>query len=805
MGSIDELPLHVVENEYGVSHLDYWTAPPAKVVRRYVEDYNIATTTTAGKPVSPACLNCQIAQIERYKDSNEYAIRRLKTILRQEPKRDGKKEAELRKGQLVTLLQRKGTWCKVQTTTIRGQCIEDAHHDVIYSDDREMLEQSTCRCGSRYRVISERKDGWVLWDSLTFFKCPCTFFPAKYELPKQLQKELSIEEQEQALVFLDPVRWVREWLGMEPRDNQKLNLMCTSKNIVLREGRRAGKTWGEVMTLLHYILTTEIPEGTDTDGNPVFRGPEVLVATPFLSQIELIFGIIDKMVTRNKEIKIKRRVKTPFHTIEFSNGGKVEGFTTGTQSKQEAGTVLGQAADLILLDEVDRMDSSDIVRAIRPIQITSPHVRMMSSSTPTGKREWFYNRCMNDHRFKEFYFPSTIISHWEEVKEEAEAEGTQEFFLQEYMAVFTAQISGVYQPAYIAAAESSYAYNQPQPYVDANGTQVNLSLRNPAWKYTMGVDWNTNAGTEILVVGMDPITMHCWVVDVENVGKQDWQQTKAVETVFKMNAKWTPDYIYVDRGYGGQQIEIMQRMALEASQQAIGNPAALLVTSLYAYDFGSKIEYRDPMTGTMKKTNAKAFLVENSVRRFEERRIHFSARDPFLTKQLLNYIVDGVSPAGVPRYGMNSTQVGDHRLDALNLALVPFRLHLSDFAPNGKPVTSVGFTNFGSGMTRTVDTGDEKGFEEFMANIPRNKNGAPAFGGRILLARPEPGYVEKKRAEGYNEVNMSRTAALDAHSQDSVPEYRYGWSSDTEWKEKKKYAPAKIVRRTHKKPRRRTF
>jgi len=795
----------MVENEYGVSYLDYWSPPSPKVVRRYVEDYNITTITPSGQDISPACLNCQISQIERYHDSNEYAVRRPKTALRQEPVKDGKRLAELRKGQLVTMLQRKGIWCKVQTTTIRGQCIEDDQHEIVYSDDREMLEQSACPCGSKYRVISERQEGWVLWDSLTFFKCPCSFIPDKYVLPKQLQKELTPEEQEQALVFLDPIRWVREWLGMEPRENQKLNLMCTCKNIVLREGRRAGKTWGECMTVLHYLLTTEIAEGTDADGNLVFRGPEVLVATPFLSQIELIFGIIDKMVARNKEIKVVRRVKTPFHTIEFSNGAKIEGFTTGSQSKQEAGTVLGQAADLILLDEVDRMDSSDIIRAIRPIQITSPHVRMMASSTPTGKREWFYSRCMSDPRFKEFYFPSTIISHWEEVKEEAEAEGTQEFFLQEYMAVFTAQISGVYQPAYIAAAETSYAYNQAHPYTDPDGRQINLQLRNSGWKYTMGVDWNTNAGTEIVVVGMDPLTMHCWVVDVENIGKQDWQQTKAIEAIFKKNAKWIPDYIYVDRGYGTQQIEVMQRMALEAAHMQNNNPAALLINSLYSYDFGSKIEYRDPMTGGMKKTNAKAFLVENSVRRFEEGRIHYSARDPFLTKQLLNYIVDGISPAGVPRYGMNSLQVGDHRLDALNLALVPFRLHLSDFAPDGIPVTSVGFTNFGSRIARSIQTENGDGFDEFLANVPRNKNGAPAFGGRLLRILNEPGYVEKKMAEGYNEVNMSRTAKLDEYSKDSVQEYKYGWNSDTEWKEKRKHASAKVVRRTHSKPKRRTF
>ena len=154
---------------------------------------------------------------------------------------------------------------------------------------------------------------------------------------------------------------------------------------------------------------------------------------------------------------------------------------------------------------------------------------------------------------------------------------------------------------------------------------------------------------------------------------------------------------------------------------------------------------------------------------------------------------------------MNSTQVGDHRLDALNLALIPYRIHLSDFAPEGEPVTHVGFTSFGAQMIRSIVQDGEQQLEEFMANIPRDEHGSPAIGGRVVRIRAEPGYVEMKRAEGYNEINMSRTAKLDQHpNSNEVPEYRYGWDSDTEWKHKK-YASAKVVKRTHSKPRRRTF
>ena len=804
-------PVNYVKNEYGVSSVDYWSKPKPETIARYVRDHNISTHLPDGRPIHTACINCQIVQIDKYKESYDYTIKVAGVILRVSDDNSSETVAHLRQSQLVTLISRKGDWCNIRTTTTYARCMEHPdEHPVVFSDKRDLLEQGKCiKCESRFRVISEQSEGWVEWKHMGFFKIPCKFIPARYEIPKQLQATLSPEDAEKAKNILDPVGWVNHYLGMEPRPHQQLNLMCTARNIVLREGRRSGKTWGECFWMLYYVLTTEIFDGKDAEGNIVYRGPKVVVATPYLSQIELIFGILDKMIERNKEIKktVVRHVRTPFHVIKFSNGASIEGFTTGAQSKQEAGTVRGQDADLLLLDEVDIMDSDDITRSIRPIQITSVDVRLMVSSTPTGKREWFYNICKNDPRFKEFYFPSTVISHWEEVKAEAEAEGTHEYFLQEYMAVFTVQITGVYQPTYVAQAETPYAYGQREPYLDhRSGKEIFLSKRNEDWIYTMGVDWNTNAGTEILVGGLDKKTMDFWVTQVINVPKQDWQQKRAMDAIVELNALWLPKYIYVDRGYGATQIEMLQRHAMEVSMMNPSDPAARMVENLHAYDFGSKVEYRDPMTNRVKKTHAKAFLVENSVRRFEESRIHYSNKDQFLTKQLLNYIIAGYTPTGIPKYSMNSEKIGDHRLDALNLALIPFKLHLTDFAVMGEPCTSVGFMKgFGAGVTVSTVQDDGQIYEEVAVDFPRDENGNLLAGGEILNFRHDPGYVEKKRAEGYNEVDFSRNRKLDVGRNDNeIPDLRIGWQSDTEYKYKKN-PTSKVVRRSHTKPPRRTF
>jgi hypothetical protein len=799
--------LHEIVNEYGVSSIDYWSRPKPAILKHFEKNHNITMEMPDGSSIHPVCLNCQINQILKYPESNDYSVRHKGVSLYDDPNGASDTTAQLRKGSTCTMLRRNDDWCKVRATTLEARCIENPDdHPIIYSDEREILSESLCKCGSRMRVVEEENEGWVLWDNLTFFKCPCEFIPEKKTLPKRLQKLLSKDDQDRARLLIDPVAWVENHLGMKPRDNQRLNLMCTCKNMVLREGRRSGKTWGECMFVLNYVLTNEFYDGKDALGNDVYRGPKVVVATPYLSQIELIFGILDSMLHRNPDLLASRvrYVKTPFHVMKFSNGAEIQGFTTGTQSKQEAGTVRGQAADMILLDEVDIMDSNDITRSIRPIQITSPHVRLMVSSTPTGKREWFYNICENAPRFKEFYFPSTIIPHWDQVKEEAEAEGTHEYFLQEYMAVFTVQITGVYQPTYIAMAETPYVCGQSEPYIGANG-EVPIHIRCEDWIYTMGVDWNTNAGTEILVLGFDRDTLNQWVVETKNIPKQDWQQLAAMEQIIELNSKWLPKYIYMDRGYGATQIEALQRYAMEKRAINPSSPDAKMVENLHAYDFGSKVEYRDPMTGEVKKTHAKAFLIEHSVRQFESARIHYPAKDPFLTKQLLNYIISGFTATGVPKYGMNSEKVGDHRLDALNLAMIPFKLHMTDFAMDGPTVTSVAMMGgFGSGNIRQTVHEDGGTYEEFMANLPRDQHGAPAIGGLALRVRHEPGYVEMKNAERYNELDFSRTSGLSASQSKEAPVLRLGFSSDTDYKYNK--APgATVVKRSHSKPGRRKF
>jgi hypothetical protein len=224
----------------------------------------------------------------------------------------------------------------------------------------------------------------------------------------------------------------------------------------------------------------------------------------------------------------------------------------------------------------------------------------------------------------------------------------------------------------------------------------------------------------------------------------------------------------------------LQIYAEKAKFSNPGSSDAYLRDRLKSYDFGSKITYRNPATKQIEKQFAKPFLVENSVRQFEQGRVKLPYKDYVLHKQLLNYIVKNISPAGVPIYGMNDPKVGDHRLDALNLALIAYVLEMSDFAINAGAVSRiihVGGNKLGQKVNKITDA-NQRHWLEFVQNLPENI-GIP---GRLNV-RHDPGYVERKETERYNSDTPSRVAPIDGSAgskDDSI--LRVGWESDTEWK-----------------------
>jgi hypothetical protein len=279
-------------------------------------------------------------------------------------------------------------------------------------------------------------------------------------------------------------------------------------------------------------------------------------------------------------------------------------------------------------------------------------------------------------------------------------------------AEFGSQEEGVYQVKYVEAAQTEFEYGQLTP--------------NSSWCYCIGVDWNdVKIGTTIAVVGLNPQDNKFYLVDKSIVSRAERTQLVACQKVADLNRKWRPDFIYVDKGYGTVQVEVLHDFgARQLTALGHNHPDARLREIVKAYDFGSSIEVYDLFTKQPIKKPAKPFLIENSVRRFENYTFCYPASDKKFTDQLLGYVIDRVSDSGRPVYKQRNESAGDHLLDAVNLALVAFTLEKSKL---GKPIycQDIAFApKFGENLQGLPLTEEAKNHKplEGRANLMKKEN-----------------------------------------------------------------------------------
>jgi hypothetical protein len=565
------------------------------------------------------------------------------------------------------------------------------------------------------------------------FDIPCLGIPKEY-IPENVLASLGTDPTA-ALAMVDPVAWAAEFLdwhcidpigeiwkrksyegtngsapkfdpsdlehirqaseGKSPyhRPYQKMMLACSSKRKIFRLGRQLGKTESLVISMLFNLFTHE--------------KYAVEVLAPYQSQIDLIFGRLNDLIGSNNTLSnsIERSVKAPNYQIKLKNDSYVIGFTAGTRSGQEAGAARGQHANMLVFDEADYLSPKDIDSALAVI-INHPDATVWMSSTPTGRREKFYDSCQ-DIRFKEFHFSSQVNPNWTEEHEKFfRSQLTEDGYKHEIAAEFGDQEEGVYQQKYIEAAQKDYQYGSYNPML--------------GWSYTIGVDWNdVKIGTTIAVIGYNPRDGHFYLVDKSIISKSERTQLTACDEIAKLNRKWCPEYIYVDVGYGHTQIEVLHDFGLKMrTKQGANSPDSRLCTIVKGFDFGSSIVIRDPFTHEEIKKSAKPFLVENSVRRFENYSFCYPSSDESFTKQLQGYIIKRVSNTGRPVYEARETKVGDHFLDAVNLALVAFALEKGAFGNKSSYSALVAFAGR-PGATGEVAGGERRDSLQFVADRQR--------------------------------------------------------------------------------------
>lgn len=574
----------------------------------------------------------------------------------------------------------------------------------------------------------KKKHGLKSGDS---FSISCGGIPKNYISPSI--SSLFSQEDQTMLSMLDPVHWaaqVLDWHCIDPdgaiwkrkteegslgdvtpyieeahselvklgksayhRPYQKIMLQCTSKRKVFRLGRQLGKTAVLTIAILHAVYT--------------HRSFNVIVVAPYQSQIDMIFKRLEALI-RGSSItanSIRRNVKAPNYKIELYNDSSIMGFTAGTKSGGNADAVRGHTAQMLVLDEADYLLPGDIASVLSVIT-NYPSATVWMSSTPTGKREKFYDNC-HSPLYKEYYFPSTINPLWgPELEAYYKDELTTIQYDHEIFANFGEQEQGVYQGIFIDAAMEDYQYANMAP--------------DPEWIYAIGVDWNdVKTGTTICVTGYNPVLNEFKIFTREIVSREGWTQHAAVQRIIDLNRQWQPRSIYVDKGFGGVQHEIITKYgwdSLNDPKRGKNHPDSKLRLIVKQYDFGSKVTIKDLFTKQDIEKPSKPFLVENSVRRFEKKSIKFSKYDTQMEAELRGYVIDHITSTGTPVYKQGNEKIGDHNLDALNLSLVAFTLDMSAF----------GVVNFESRIVFSGNIGDKPVEQQiFGAKEPIKKDTKP--------------------------------------------------------------------------------
>ena len=489
----------------------------------------------------------------------------------------------------------------------------------------------------------------------------------------KIATKISAEQLKTAQEIYDPIAWAEKNLKWKPRkgrndvEYQTLALRCTSKRKVFRWGRRLGKTDVLAIKALHFLFTNS-PKAQRWDAN---RGEwvngfgNILVLTPFLSQVKNLFNRMHELIDMNPDLKaeIVRSISTPYHLIELRSGTRIVGFSAGAKGAE---SVRGQKADLVILDEMDYLDEGSIENIVALI-MEHADVELVCASTPTGRREYFYKFCKERMDFKEFHFTSMFNPSWGPAMEAELRQfyNTEAGWQHEILAEFGEATTSVFQHAYVTQARSEYRYDQMSKEL--------------GWTYAIGVDWNDVAnGTKIVVTGWNNQNGYFKVVAKETVQKIGWTQTMAIQKIIELNRAWAPEYIYVDAGYGAMQVEVLRKFGMDAKYGSeLHSKVDANLANVVGINFSSKVEVHDPITGLPINKPMKPYLVENSVRRFEQGLIKISIYDEMLYRQLIGYQIAKVNASGLPVYEAGPD--GDHDLDALMISLLAFQMETSEF------------------------------------------------------------------------------------------------------------------------------
>lgn len=429
----------------------------------------------------------------------------------------------------------------------------------------------------------------------------------------------------------------------------------------------------------------------------------VLIATPYESQCRLLMTRLNELIDNSPMVKAKKisSTKSPYE-IHFKGDSRIVAFTTGASSNQGGNSIRGQRSDLILVDEMDYLGDNDFDNLLM-LCAERPSIKMIVSSTPSGKRGAFYSICTDPNSaFSQHYHPSTHNPLYNEQMElEFRQTLTQVAYDHEVLALFGDEVNGVFDKNCLdkAIAFDNYAYDELDEaqlmQIENAGGDYPMMYLPIAGKFKpnvfrcIGCDWDKYAATSsIVILDYDTRAEKFRVIKRVIVSRSEYSYDAAVQTIIKLNEIYNPSWIYCDRGAGEYQIE---RLHIYGDE----HPESGLKNKVKGWQFANKISVPDPVKKTTSEHPLKPFMVNSLALQIERNNLILSPYDQVLYKQLIDYQVVRISQSGQPVY----SDKDEHCVDSLGLAMLAFTLEFPSITQNIKEIkTSSKIVHLDSGF-----------------------------------------------------------------------------------------------------------
>lgn len=377
---------------------------------------------------------------------------------------------------------------------------------------------------------------------------------------------------------------------------------------------------------------------------------EILILAPDEDKVAEIFETIRDYIDATPSLgsSIEEDSKSP-NRIKFKNGSTIKGKTTGASSNRKAMGVRGKGAHIVIIDEAAYLKEADwtAISSIITGDMYKGDVLAYVASTPSEDQGRYYSLCTDkDLGWNEIHVPITENPDIPEEKiQEIKAFHTEREWITEDLAEFLDIGENVFKNSDIDYAMRDYSYEEAEKRVN-NG---NIKC--------MGVDWDKfQAGVNIAIVELISGTNTLRVIYREEIPRSEYTLTNGVQKVIDLNEIFQPSFIYVDRGFGETNLELLRKYGEQ-------NPSSKISERVMGFNFNENVEIVDPLTKKKVKKQFKAMMLNNLMKAFEEKYFEFSRKDKVFEKQLRSYKILGMGANTI-----RTTRKNEHIIDCVGLA-----------------------------------------------------------------------------------------------------------------------------------------